>query len=253
MPFKTGWVSFDLGDHRPCDGTYCVYADDDLPPLLAVQRIGDLQWRIGDLQWLTPLAPDLDQRMQPYRPERDAGESSRALQRLATVAQQAGHELPPAFLRLMGSPVLQDRIPSCTACYFQLGERLLPCPGSEQDRMVSFLIDQQALVIWYLVLTRHAGQYVVASPVYLEEFAGDELAQVLAEFSDDAVVCARSFEEFLYRFWLENTIWFVLDDGKPLTDEQRRYLDYCRSPDRQGRTGQQLGSSGCRRGKPFQR
>ncbi len=230
LPFKTGWVSFDLGDQRPCDRTYCVYADDDLPPLPAVQHT-------GELQWLTPLAPDLDQRMQPYRPERDAGEGSRALQRLAAAAQQAGLELPPAFLRLMGSTPLQDRIPSCTACYFQLGQRLLPCPGSEQDRMVSFLIDQQAVVTWYLVLTRHAGHYVVASSIYLEEFVGDELALAQAEFSDDAVVCAWSFEEFLYRFWLENTIWFALDDGKPLTDEQRRYLDYYQSPDRRGQTG----------------
>jgi hypothetical protein len=175
--------------------------------------------------------------MQPYRPERSAGEGSRALQRLATAAQQAGLQLPPAFLRLMGSEQLQDRIPSCTACSFELGERLLPCPGSEEDSMVSFLVDQQAVVTWYLVLPRHAGHYVVASPVYLEEFAGDELAQAQAEFSDDAVVCARSFEEFLYRFWLENTIWFALDDGKPLTDEQRRYLDFYRSRGRQGGTG----------------
>jgi hypothetical protein len=215
IPFKTGWVSFDLGDQRPCDRTYCVYADDDLPPLPAVQHT-------GELQWLTPLAPDLDQRMQPYRPERDAGEGAGALQRLATAARQAGLELPPAFLRLMGSAPLQGRIPSCTGCYFELGERLLPCPGSEEDRMVCFLIDQQA---------------VVTSPVYLEEFAGDELAQAQAEFSDDAVVCAQSFEEFLYRFWLENTIWFALHDGKPLTDEQRRYLDFYRSRGRQGGTG----------------
>jgi hypothetical protein len=230
MPFKTGWVSFDLGNHRPCDRTYCVYADDDLPPLPAVQHT-------GELQWLTPLAPDLDQRMQPYRPERSAGEGARALQRLATATQQAGLELPPAFSRLMASAPLQDRIPSCTACYFELGERLLPCPGSEEDSMVSFLVDQQAVVTWYLVLPRHAGHYVVASPIYLEEYAGDELAQAQAEFSDDVVVCARSFEEFLYRFWLENTIWFALHDGKPLTDEQRRYLDFYRSRGRQGGTG----------------
>jgi hypothetical protein len=218
MPFKTGWVSFGLGHHRPCDRTYCVYADDGLPPLPTVQHT-------GELQWLTPLARDLDRQMQPYRPERDAEESPQALRRLATAARQAALELPPAFARLMGSPPLQDRIPSCTACYFQLGERLLPCPGSGQDRVVSFLIDQQAVVTWYLMVTRHGGHYVVASPVYLEEFAGDELALALADFSDDAVVCARSFEEFLHRFWLENIIWFALDDRKPLTSEQRRYLD----------------------------
>jgi hypothetical protein len=33
-------------------------------------------------------------------------------------------------------------------------------------------------------------------------------------------------EAFLYRFWLENTIWFNLDLRKPLTEEQQRYLSH---------------------------
>jgi hypothetical protein len=87
-PFKTGWISFDLGDARPCDRTYCLYAAADLPPLPSVQRI-------GELQWLTPLAPDLDRRMRPYRPWRDPGDRSRALQRLATAARQVERRTGP--------------------------------------------------------------------------------------------------------------------------------------------------------------
>jgi hypothetical protein len=33
---------------------------------------------------------------------------------------------------------------------------------------------------------------------------------------------------FIYRFWLENTIWFNLANQKSLTAEQQRYLEHYR-------------------------
>jgi len=36
----------------------------------------------------------------------------------------------------------------------------------------------------------------------------------------DFAYCAPSFSEFLYRFWIENEIWFALEDDasrRPLT------------------------------------
>jgi len=38
--------------------------------------------------------------------------------------------------------------------------------------------------------------------------------------------CAPSFEAFLYRFWLENSLWFALSDNQSLTDEQQRYVSH---------------------------
>lgn len=235
-PFKTGWISFRLPDVRPCHTTYCVWTD-DLPPLPPVDYN-------GGLGWLLPLPLDLDRRMQPFRPAPDDRARSRAnLQRLSAAAPQAGFELPAAFVRLMGSEQLQDRIPSCTACYFELFERLLPCPGREEDAVVPFLIDQQAVVVWYLVLRRHATPYVVASFADLVDLlAGEDPTEAQVAFVDDAVVCAWSFEEFLYRFWLENVIWFALVDGRPLTDGQRRYVDfYRRLADHRGKSTNRSG------------
>ena len=42
-------------------------------------------------------------------------------------------------------------------------------------------------------------------------------------------VCASSFEEFLYRFWMENILWYKLvwyKGRKPLTEEEKSYLSY---------------------------
>jgi hypothetical protein len=43
--------------------------------------------------------------------------------------------------------------------------------------------------------------------------------------------CAASFEEFIHRFWMENTIWFAehATPPKKLTAEQRAYAKAARS------------------------
>jgi len=41
----------------------------------------------------------------------------------------------------------------------------------------------------------------------------------------DASVCSDSFLEFIYRYWIENEIYFRLREGH-LTDEQRQYAEY---------------------------
>jgi hypothetical protein len=41
----------------------------------------------------------------------------------------------------------------------------------------------------------------------------------------DIEICAPTFEEFIKRFWIENTIWFAANKGKPLEGELRAYAD----------------------------
>jgi len=39
--------------------------------------------------------------------------------------------------------------------------------------------------------------------------------------------CAPSFKEFVYRFWLENEIWFTLiDKDRSLTSTEQSYLKH---------------------------
>jgi hypothetical protein len=218
-PFRNGWISFGLPGVRPCDATYCVVTS-ELPPTPPVRYH-------GELGWLPPLPPDLDARMEPYRQRTG---TAAMLPWLVDQTRRAGFELPAAFLRLMGSERLQHRIPSCTACFFELFERLPPCPGRERDVLIPFLVDQQTVVVWYLVLSRYVGSFVVASFAdVLGLLEVEDPAGARATFVDDAVVCGRSFEEFLHRFWLENVLWYALHDGRPLTDDERRYVEFYRS------------------------
>jgi hypothetical protein len=134
----------------------------------------------------------------------------------------------------MGSLELQDRIPSCTACYFDLERSILPCPGRPDLGLATFLVDQQAVATWYLLL--YGRQHLVVGSWINFSDLDEELDEALAEaeprFAENTVVCAPSFEHFLHRFWFENTLWYALHEGDAggLSREQEQYLDFYRRP-----------------------
>jgi hypothetical protein len=236
IPFAWAWWGFDLGDARPCDGTYCHYPIETLPPIPTLD--GTLSW-LGQPGW--PEAPGDSPRQRALR-ERDSAEARDKAQDLATQAERLGLRLPDAFMRLMAAPELQDRIPECTGCWFSLYEApLVPCSGSEDGFVVRFLNDQQGCILWYLYLTRQGAEAVLAvgdpypdapSP-YLERLVRPDEDGPLTDEQRHAVLantyaCAPSFEAFLYRWWLESTIAMKLDgfDSEPLTEQERRYLTH---------------------------
>ncbi len=231
IPFATGWYSFDLGQYRPCDGTYCFFTAESLPPL----NDAPLD---GTFQWLTSLSADdmMDEDDQgdsegDYDGADDAGSDEGArLAILAAEAQRLGLTLPAAFISFMTNLALHERIPSCTACEFALPTRIVPSLGADGGYLISFLHDQQDVLLWYLYLTPAGEQRVVVSP-YDYDGASDDPSGADALTPEqrqaivaDTFVCAASFEEFIYRFWLENTIWFALDANQPLNTEQQRYV-----------------------------
>jgi hypothetical protein len=226
IPFQSGWYSFKLPGYRPCKSTYALYPYESLPPLPE----GKLT---GKLQWLTPLDKDLDENMQRYRlPSDERVRMIDTLKEIVSSARQLGLLLPDVFLQLMSSIDLQDRIPSCTACYFDLSEKIVPCPGSEEGYIIRFLNDQQWCLTWYLYVTPKGEHCTLVSPIWLDglvtdpEYASNITAQNQSEISKNIYVCSPSFETFIYRFWLENTCWFNLIEHKPLTEEQQQYLSY---------------------------
>jgi len=220
-PFRFGWWSFDLGKYRPCNGTYCFYPYDGIPPIRALN---------GTLDWLGPLDHETDESMQLYRNE---PEERGNLAQIEADATKLGLTLLEAFVRLMRSPKLQDRIPSCTACTFDVSAHITPCIGETPGYLIRFLRDQQSVFLWYLYLTPHGDECVLVSPYEFGEGEGDnpnnlpddERTAVIAH----TCICAPTFEAFVYRFWLENVLWFKLnssDHDGHLSEEQRSYLDH---------------------------
>jgi hypothetical protein len=218
-PFPPGWMGTDLPGGRACDGTYCYFEYDSLPPV-------DESLFRGQFQWLPPLAPDLQTIVEIHR-QTPPDKLKTQLDRLITTAGQMGLTLPAPFLAFMGNPERRDQIPSCTACYFDLPDRIVKSPLGEEAYLIRFLNDQQGVLFWYLYLTPQGQEAVLVSNLFYDE---DVSGFPIESVRRATAFCAPSFEAFLYRFWLENSLWFGLDGGT-LADVHQRYLaHYIGSP-----------------------
>ncbi len=233
-PFPSGWYSSGgLGSFRPCEATYCRVPYESLPPIPAAL----LQ---GTLHWLIPLDRDIQREQQDAFPSRSWDFSPDHWRNIMTSSLELSLSLPDAFRQLMDSPALMNRIPSCTNCYFGLSKKLVPCPRSEEDSILRFLNAAQGQIAWYLYLTPQGEHCVLAGyplldllndpedPEYRTQRITEEERSMVFE-GRGVYVCASSFEEFLYRFWIENILWYKLvwyGGRKPLTEEEKSYLSH---------------------------
>jgi hypothetical protein len=112
------------------------------------------------------------------------------------------------------------------------GARPVGFGALDHGLLVHFLSDSQWVCHW-LLYSGPDGEAVVASydPLGFELGEDEVTLRELSSATMDASVCAESFSEFLYRFWIENEIWFELAAPgllrRPkLTDEQPRYVEH---------------------------
>ncbi len=201
-------------------GTYKAIPYESLPPLR--EHAADA----GSFAWLrdAPLSPHgLD-----FGDSDPAGEAAGGTidTRLALIVSQAmklGLTVPAALVAFIGHPELHRRVPSCTACYLDVPTKLVEIPG-HPGRLLRFMNDQQCCLLWYVLLEPGGGHSVVcAAPEFDHERVGDTLEDIAEP--RDAAVCAPSFEAFMHRFWLENSLWFAVNKRQPLTPEQTAYAN----------------------------
>lgn len=205
-----GWWGTDLGSHRPCSGTYQLYPYESLPPL-------DESELRGEFQWLRPDSPALSaDPFAEHRPVPTGADSSG----LAAQLDGMGLALPPAFVRFMSSSEMQAHVPSCTACEWDLAETAVPNPVQPGAYLVRFLRDQQDVLLWYVNVTP-TDAAVLCSPIPFDEL---DMSQRTDEVLANTWWVAPHFEHFVYRFWIENTIWFGLEDDHPRTPAEQAYL-----------------------------
>jgi hypothetical protein len=140
-------------------------------------------------------------------------------------AKQAGLVVPDAFTTFLKDFELREQLSTCTSCYYDIGARWIPVPGHPGPaRMLRFLNDQQVCYVWYL-LVEPTGEHrvVVAYPKFREGARGESLEDVADP--QEVAICAPSFEEFIKRFWIENALWFAVNQQRPLEGELRAYAD----------------------------
>jgi uncharacterized protein (TIGR02996 family) len=222
-PFPSAWWSIGLKGLRERRGTYTLYPYDSLPALPVESLRGEFRW----LRNCDPLDRIGDVELQEWQASQPA-----EIAHVVAAAEQLGVELPGEFLAAMRDVDLLRRMRSCTACYFNLPARVEPSPRGEGGYLVRFYSDSQSCLHWYLYVTRRGYHCVVVSREHFGGAPGWEPEPDPTAGRQDAAefwFCAPSFEAFLYRFWIENEIWYSLyHDHDPLTPDEQTYVDHYR-------------------------
>ena len=224
------WWSVELPGYRPPReefGTYRAFATEDLP---GIERPLDDRF-----EWLRE-----ESRVEGSLAERTSHATrSATAENLRDLLSATSVSIPHAFEAFVGLDDLHSRVRSCTDCYLDLADFVVPVAGG--GSLVHFLSDSQWVLHWLLYANSDTAAVVVTelplgyeiddAPVRV--FDPSELD--VSNSSELAVaVCAESFSEFVYRFWIENEIWFALAyDQRPLTDEQRAYVAHYARRDEQ--------------------
>jgi hypothetical protein len=214
--FSAAWCATDLGEYRGCRFTYERYPYQSLPPLDSAQFTGAFQW-LGEAGDLLP-------------------EQVTKLAGLSGDLTIIGLVLPPDFVTFHTSSNLYgslDKV-SVTGCWTDISEPL-PSPVEPGAFLVRFLRDQQDCVLWYLYLRASGETFVVHSHLdyeyeYKARLGGEQTHTDLDDAQEQAAAimwCAPSFEEFAYRFWIENRLWRAVRGGD-LSRLEPRLRDYLR-------------------------
>jgi len=220
--FQEGWSGPELPGYREIDATYGYFPLTSLPPL--EQKLD------GSFSWLTPMDAAVRKELEPHwRSDRSRSKLRTQLEPILAEAGKQGYELPPSFVSFMRSEVLQQRVPSCTACYFDAPDRIVPAPPPAKGILIRFMNDQQWCILWYLYVERGGAHAVVTSDVALD-LVREEEDEESGQATPHLLRCAAGFEEFIYRSWIENSAWFALNERhRELSPVEKRYLAHYRS------------------------
>jgi hypothetical protein len=115
------------------------------------------------------------------------------------------------FRRFIEDPEPRRHIRSATACYLDLAHFAVAV--SDGGVLIHFLSDQQWVLHWLLYLRPDGSEAVVVTPNPLgfDEGEGEPVRHVdLNDAANWMSVCSDTFEEFLYRYWIENELFFRL-------------------------------------------
>jgi hypothetical protein len=222
--FKRNWwaaLDYEFTPYGYCDDeTY-----DRLPPLPE-------HLFTGDFAWLTAQAAGADAYyMEP-------GPMTRPALHLADrQLARAGLALPTSFVTFMSSAELRRRVPSGTRNGWELSN-LAPSPAQDQGFLLRFMHDQQGCWFFYLYLAPDGSSPVLGSiDLFTPEQDGDDdRTLTAAEFMKSATWMAPDFEQFLYRYWVDNVVWHhAVNQNRPVSDLPllaQQYVKLLHTPDR---------------------
>jgi uncharacterized protein (TIGR02996 family) len=202
------WWGVGLGQ-RGTSATYEAFSYANQPALPMERFAGTFDWLAASREWVKGRPAETGWR------EKIAALRSRGLR------------VPSAFERLMLSEELKARVPSCTDNFFISGEDAEEHPLPDGATFLTFYSDSQSCVIWGLRLAEadHYAPVLAGAPQPPDR---DPPKGRPSFVFPTLSFCAPSLEAFLYRWWLENSIWFATEfdqTRRALTADEAQYLE----------------------------
>lgn len=214
------WVGLEIPGKRACGCTYCEI------PLVNLPRID----APDNLKWISPPSSEIAAQVEEFFPEPEVLEANSVnARKLISEAKKLELVIPNTLTELMLSEELQKRLPSWTACTFGWPSEFSPSPFGK-GLILPFLRDQQDVVGWYLHIDRGEPPCVLASYPLEDQSGVHFLSQLggqterLEKATANTRIAALSFSEFMYRYWIENTLCFKLDIGLSLSSGEAAYF-----------------------------
>ncbi len=201
------WIGFDIPKCRPCGGTYHCYDGTTLPPLEETFP--------NQFAWIQDMG---SAQTDPFNISN-------------TLSQPVLQHCPADFVTFMKTEDWLNKTSSPTACYFVLEETRLG-----QGALVEFYRDQQSCCHWYLWIDL-SSQTTQPAPILTSWDDGETLSFMEeTELYENLHVAEASLERFLYRLYLENELWFELNNMKPapilfLPEVKQHYCDFLKKID----------------------
>jgi hypothetical protein len=126
------------------------------------------------------------------------------------------------LVAFMSDPDLRTHLRSATDCHFDLAHHVVPVSGGTLLHIVS---DSQWVRHW-LLYVGDDDETAVVTTMYPAGFELDNQEQAFWESEPwSYTVCAASFAEFLWRWWMDNEIFFrVIVDHEQVDAAQASYL-----------------------------
>ncbi|KAE8450688.1 hypothetical protein EG329_006033 [Mollisiaceae sp. DMI_Dod_QoI] len=200
----------------------------------------------GDLHWMQPPDPEI---AGSNSWNRGQGVSKERLDQLVASGKRVGVEFPKAFLTLMGSTDLMERM-FLGGDYFDLGPSLVKC-NSDDDKdgggyVIDFLSDQQCCRYWSLYVAPGGYHCVLNAPygarcwkcAEVGPYGGDQVVwddHTKCEVHEGVpIACEKlgvslahpNFEAWLAMNYFDGWCSIALRTGKDLTESQREYLNH---------------------------
>ncbi len=224
LTLPRAWWSTDLPGYREHPKPYATYSAFPYAELPAIERPLD-----PELTWLRQ-QPRVSRSLGHLDPSDGPPERTATTSELDALLGTTTIKLPRVFRTFISDPEPRMRMRSATACYLDLAQ--FPVDVAGGGSLIHFLSDQQWILHWLIYVGEDGSEAVVVSETPLGFEADENRFARFDPASGDASVCAESFSEFLYRFWMDNEIYFRsarnAPSEPPLTDEQRRYAEHFR-------------------------